>query len=91
MVRASFPGVLGPAGGPGRTQGALPRRSSEIQNFDSESDRALLPAGPLGAPEITDGLMDLPGRVFGVGGSTGGLYVSHDVYRGRSNPELSQN
>ena len=68
----------------------------KISFFDSES--ALGAAPPSGRactlaahPGITDGLMDPQGRVFGAGGSTGASYVSHDVYRGRSNSESSQN
>ena len=76
------------SGGPSEDRWSQGGRAGAAQN----PPWAQLRPAPLGAhPEITDGLMDLPGRVFGAGGSTGAFYVSHDVYRGRSNPELSQN
>ena len=92
-VVSGGPGARGRAG---VDPGGAPKRFSKIYFFDSESALGAAPpsgpAGPLGVPpEITDGLMDPPGRVLGVGGSTGALFVSHDVYRGRSDPEFSQN
>ena len=65
--------------------------SGQARPLGGAAPRADSEPGGWVPPEITDGLMGPQGRVFGVGGSTGAFYVSHDVYRGRSNPELSQN
>ena len=67
-----------------------PLLSGFLSRFLALESTSLLELVGTGAHrEITDGLMDLPGRVFGVGELTGAFHVSHDVYRGRSDPELN--
>ena len=65
--------------------------SGQARPLGGAASRADSEPGGWVPPEIPDGLMDSQGRVFGVRESTGAFYVSHDVYRGRRDPELSQN